>query len=173
MNESDLFKSIARAKKFRDMAANPRVHANDTLAVSRCDLCLFTRPPKAFSKQRTICLNCSMRNLKPKWLNTENALIARMRKECSLSQEELAEMCGWKKARQCRLELQSKLNYCTAMSLAMAFTKLTVQGHDTSRAASLWPAFCLLVPHEMIEAWSGTDDVLPAAETSEEHPDLG
>lgn len=165
-----LFKIVSMAAKHRESEIDGRRGQLQDPVSASCGLCLYYRHPKAFSKQRNVCMSCSMRDMRPRWLNTENGLIARMRKLMGMEAQAFAELCGWKKARQSRLEMQAKINFATAQQIAIAFTRLTVKGADTSAAVKLWPLFCLLVPPEMVEAWVDDGQLL---ESSQVDSDVG
>lgn len=119
--------------------------------------------PKSWSRRGGLCLSCSMRGDTPRWVETSGGAVTRWRQDAGLTQEEMARLCGWEKARQCRLEKQPRVNGQTARSLANGFARAVQAGASGHLLAREWPLFCLLADEDV---------VIGAIEDAEVPPDL-
>ncbi len=154
MTTTPFFKLVHRIARFREQELRCPEEKRDSVLKAVCDLCLHVRHPKAFSRHKNICLSCSMRDMNPRWVNIDNGKLAAIRKCTEMELAEFADMSGWLKARQSRLEMQKKMNLETSRAVARTLTQLAIDGKDISAAVKLWPLFCVLVPPEMIDAMS-------------------
>lgn len=119
----------------------------------RCGLCRFVqRSSKSFSRKRDICLSCSMRDNRPRWVNIENAVIASWR-GATLSQIDLAAFSGIAQPNICRLERgHNRMRADTAIRIATGFVRAGSAGHSLRQLMLDWPLFPLLVDQSVVNA---------------------
>lgn len=129
---------------------------------NRCRLCRFVqKSSKSFSDdERGICLSCSMRGNRPRWLLVEGGMIAVWRG--TLTQSQFAAMARWRQPHQSRFELprKHKVNGETARRLANALVVSANLGNDLRAVMETWPLFPLLADASVIEGFMrGTERV--------------
>jgi len=120
---------------------------------NRCKLCrLVQKSSKSFSADdRGICLSCSMRGMRPRWLDVAGGMVAVWRGP--LLQRQFAAQARMKQPMLARLERPStrKVNENTARALASAIVLSTSLGNDLRAVMDTWPLFPLLADPSVIE----------------------
>ena len=122
---------------------------------NRCGLCrMVQKSAKSFSADsRGICLSCSMRGNRPRWLDVAGGMVAKWRGP--LLQRQFAAQARMKRPMMARLESSStsRVNCGTARKLANAVVLSTNLGNDLRAVMETWPLFPLLADANVIEGF--------------------
>ena len=122
---------------------------------NRCGLCrMVQKSAKSFSADsRGICLSCSMRGNRPRWLDVAGGMVAKWRGP--LLQRQFAAQARMKRPMMARLESSStsRVNCGTARKLANAVVLSTNLGNDLRAVMETWPLFPLLADPNVIEGF--------------------
>lgn len=115
-----------------------------------CLLCRWHRPSsKSFSRDRGICLSCSMRGNRPRWLDVSGGAVTRWRG--ILTMREFAPMCGFSQPRLAVIEGSAKVGADCAIKLANGLVASARNGNHLGVVIQEWPLFCTLADRAMVE----------------------
>lgn len=126
-----------------------------------CCLCRYLKKScKSFSKNRAVCLSCSMKKFEPDWINVENGMIKRWRG--SVTQREFSMACGFSQPRLVVLERQPHVSLAVARKVLTGLVRKAMDGADLRQLLTDWPLFTMVIGPDMV-SWiaSGSEPERP------------